>query len=722
LIKNDWFVENWRDLHENNNEILRRTKIRNNVMRWQGKTMATSSYKPELLAMVHGLMIIPSTWNITWKTDSKACIDTLHSVRGCKTTNKHFKEWELVDLLRRLINERSGNFEAEHQRAHTKEQSMDAVGNATADLLASDARWDEEVRNETIPLSLNSCRFFLFEGNPEDMIEQQRLDKGTLKLRRATSLARNIERGGAPSPIHDMRKHLQKRHKLEDDRNWNGNSSQGNIKSKISNTQQKVNQHRKEFKGQKVETLTNILTEVHVLKQVRRVREDTWKDKCKYCHLIRGTQARLDSNHEARCREDQNGVETTIKETEKQVWDLTRAKWNTDGGSAPNKEAEQILLQLKAIDTPGNTVITAGRVAAQEQPIDTLRRIATNITSERKDEKFDAGKEAETLLKRVLESTRYSGRVKKEIAQGVWKKVVRITKANVQTNANSLNQNKHVTYLEQDKTLRRCKERKSYIEHSDRGNLQDTIKQMGTRLDRDHTAWATVMTEADEKSRIQMEKAGFALIARDRDSNHNIFFKTGIKGKIRTPHEATRQMELMSRWKKGRDGDKVIYETAFKDAILLDKHKHMTWQQMKKAQIGEALLWMRDPQKSRGIATDEDVRTIQDKLQVNVHKANKIASKAELALRWTYIRDTENKAKKVREAMSQIAKAQRTKEEKLRKSAEKTQREKKEKLRQRAQQARKRKNNGHGREKETFIPDCGCGEGSLSKQEVHTIE
>ena len=91
------------------------------------------------------------------------------------------------------------------------------------------------------------------------------------------------------------------------------------------------------------------------------------------------------------------------------------------------------------------------------------------------------------------------------------------------------------------------------------------------------------MTEADEKGRTQMEKAGFALIARDRDSNHNIFFKTGIKGKIQTPHEATRQMELMSRWKKGRDGDKVIYETAFKDAILLDKHKHMTWQQMKKA-------------------------------------------------------------------------------------------------------------------------------------------
>ena len=43
LIKNDWFVENWRELHENNNEILRRTKIRNNVMRWQGKTKATSS-------------------------------------------------------------------------------------------------------------------------------------------------------------------------------------------------------------------------------------------------------------------------------------------------------------------------------------------------------------------------------------------------------------------------------------------------------------------------------------------------------------------------------------------------------------------------------------------------------------------------------------------------------------------------------------------------------
>ena len=109
-----------------------------------------------------------------------------------------------------------------------------------------------------------------------------------------------------------MRKHLQRRHKLKDDRDWNGKSLQGRIKSKISNTQQKVNQHRKEIKGQKVETLTNILTEVHVLKQVRKVREGTWEDKCQYCRLIRGTQAKLDSEHEARCREDRNGVETTI--------------------------------------------------------------------------------------------------------------------------------------------------------------------------------------------------------------------------------------------------------------------------------------------------------------------------------------------------------------------------------------------------------------------------
>ncbi len=65
-----------------------------------------------------------------------------------------------------------------------------------------------------------------------------------------------------------------------------------------------------------------------------------------------------------------------------------------------------------------------------------------------------------------------TGRVKKEIAQGVWKKVVRITKANVQTNANPLNQNKHVKYLEQDKTHQRCKERKSSIEHSDRGDAE----------------------------------------------------------------------------------------------------------------------------------------------------------------------------------------------------------------------------------------------------------
>ena len=98
-------------------------------------------------------------------------------------------------------------------------------------------------------------------------------------------------------------------------------------------------------------------------------------------------------------------------------------------------------------------------------------------------------------------------------------------------------------------------------------------------------------------------------------------------------------------------------------------------QQMKKSRIAEALEWMRDPMKVRGIATDRDVLKIQRKLEVDCHRAAKIVSRAELALRWTYIRDTEEKDKKIREARNNIAKTQREKEEKLRQRAQQAQSE-----------------------------------------------
>ena len=98
------------------------------------------------------------------------------------------------------------------------------------------------------------------------------------------------------------------------------------------------------------------------------------------------------------------------------------------------------------------------------------------------------------------------------------------------------------------------------------------------------------------------------------------------------------QLERMDRWTKGGDRKTTIYPSSFKNAIMLAKDKHRTWQQMKKSRIAEALEWMRDPMKVRGIATDRDMLQIQRKLKVEGHRAAKIVSRAELALRWTYIR------------------------------------------------------------------------------------
>ena len=88
------------------------------------------------------------------------------------------------------------------------------------------------VQEKTVPLSLQQQRYFFFARNPDEMIEQKRLDKGTLKLRRATSLARNIERGGAPSPIRDTRKHFQRRHKSKTIEIGMGTAHKGTLKAR----------------------------------------------------------------------------------------------------------------------------------------------------------------------------------------------------------------------------------------------------------------------------------------------------------------------------------------------------------------------------------------------------------------------------------------------------------------------------------------------------------
>ena len=96
--------------------------------------------------------------------------------------------------------------------------------------------------------------------------------------------------------------------------------------------------------------------------------------------------------------------------------------------------------------------------------------------------------------------------------------------------------------------------------------------------------------------------------------------------------------------------------------------------------------------KVRGIATDRDVLQIQRKLEVDGHRA-KIVSRAELALRWTYIRDTEEKDKKIREARNNNAKTQREKEEKLRRRAQQAQKKKDRNRRRRSTEEKAKKNN-----------------------------
>jgi hypothetical protein len=234
-----------------------------------------------------------------------------------------------------------------------------------------------------------------------------------------------------------------------------------------------------------------------------------------------------------------------------------------------------------------------------------------------------------------------------------------------------MRQNKHIRYVEQDVAVLKAGERKSYREQTNAQSLESTIRQMLARLAKDNTAWATVMAEKDCRGDRQLKEAGFTRIAWDRKSNHTVYIKGGQKGRVKDTQEFARQLELLARWKSGRDRKTTIYPNSFREAAADNSIKKLTWQEMKRAHITEVFKWMMEPSKSRGVATDKDVLEIQRGLNVDRHKAAKVAKMAEVSLRWKYISDTREKEKKVKQAMSELAKTRREKEEQLRQKVQK---------------------------------------------------
>ena len=90
VIYDNWFEENWEHLHERNLEQYRRNEIKQKASMW-GSHMKSphSSYRPELSALIKGLMILPASWDVEWVTDSESSIKTLESQGNNNSTDRN---------------------------------------------------------------------------------------------------------------------------------------------------------------------------------------------------------------------------------------------------------------------------------------------------------------------------------------------------------------------------------------------------------------------------------------------------------------------------------------------------------------------------------------------------------------------------------------------------------------------------------------------------------
>jgi hypothetical protein len=143
-LHDDMFEAHWQTIHEDEGVVQRIQHMNNWGRTWGGKLdyPTDASYVPELEAMVRAVMLMPSTWNLTIVTDNEGVQKTAEEFPGQCSENQVRRKlgWQLLKLLIRVAEARTGTVTVVHQHSHKKLLTTRSVGNALADLKAEQAR------------------------------------------------------------------------------------------------------------------------------------------------------------------------------------------------------------------------------------------------------------------------------------------------------------------------------------------------------------------------------------------------------------------------------------------------------------------------------------------------------------------------------------------------------------------------------------------------------
>ena len=217
-------------------------------------------------------MLIPSEWDITCVTDSKAAINAIENANQGKRDESR-TEWQLLQLIDSMMNRRGGKLTLIHQRSHKKYFTQNSVGNAAADLVADEFTNEENPRGLTqkIPLTYNNRRVMLEDMDKEEWV--------TRPIRQAIR-----------DKVNEQRKY-----------GWDAESSMSIIRNEIKDIDGYIRRRTKGVARGNMHMLTEVLTAIQTREPKRHVGREGL-GKCQYC-LMEGDQTTdLTPDHERTCR------------------------------------------------------------------------------------------------------------------------------------------------------------------------------------------------------------------------------------------------------------------------------------------------------------------------------------------------------------------------------------------------------------------------------------
>jgi hypothetical protein len=319
MLADETFEKQWETLHEDQGRQCRLKALKEmGTPHWGGALPgAASSFDTELEAIVRMAMILPSSWKITIRTDSKSNIDRIEKYDPGVSTRKLCSRagWRLLRMYHEINKQRKIPIELVHVKAHQKLHDRFSVGNATADLLADEARLFGAVCD--IPIENYDYEYTFFGKHRE----------------------------GAPGNLKDLKKRVQKQFQEQSmaKAKWQ-TSTQGRFMREGYEPLKTIKYFKEELKGQHLGTLCEVVAGT--------LEKETYTDKqppiCQYCKHKRGKTYEVNAQHFQWCTTNKEAKTAVRNKIRAEIIENWTPQWTfpTAEGDATTRKARRLVEHL----------------------------------------------------------------------------------------------------------------------------------------------------------------------------------------------------------------------------------------------------------------------------------------------------------------------------------------------------------------------------------------